>query len=103
MSFNEMTTHQFDNSGRGPLNVPGFHSIPVDFQLSRDSQFSHGIIPRIENRPTRLTAREIEMLRCINEVTDENHWHERVLNPEAVKVWKERAFKQPLMSERAWD
>lgn len=97
-----MATYQFDNSGRGPLKIPGFNSIPVDLQLSVDSQFLHGIIP-YWHRPSRLTARELEMLRCMDEITDEVGWHDNVHDAKVVGQWRERAFKEPMMSERAWN
>lgn len=33
----------FDNSGNGPLCVPGFGSILLEYELPSDARFAHGI------------------------------------------------------------
>lgn len=78
----------FDNSGdgpirvpgfNGPLRVPGFDGIPAHYDLPRSHRFSHGVSDGQGNfRPSgvsdwyggRLTAREVAMLSFMNDVLD---------------------------------
>ncbi|RHZ45580.1 DUF4246 domain-containing protein [Aspergillus thermomutatus] len=96
---------QFSNTGQGPLQVPGFNGIPLDYQLPREDRFAHGFV---EFRHTpRLTAREVAMLRVMEAVTEEARWDEAVLQPDESRLaqWHENAQKTEgfLISPAAWD
>lgn len=34
-----------DNSGDGPLQVPGFRDMPIDYELKIEQCFAHGALP----------------------------------------------------------
>lgn len=88
-----------DNSGNGPLRVPGF-GYDVSMQRKMDDRFSHGFLDWTQ---TQLTAREIAMLHQMNRITDEPRWEVNVNNPAVVARWASEALAAPLISPRAWD
>ncbi|PYH44840.1 uncharacterized protein BP01DRAFT_357185 [Aspergillus saccharolyticus JOP 1030-1] len=47
----------FDNSGDGPLRVPGFGTIPLTYELPSDARFAHGI--QEWRQAPAVTAREL--------------------------------------------
>jgi len=82
---------KFDNSGSGPLLVPGFSGmacfVEAEPQVGR-RRFGYAI----HNRwPMRATAREISMIRAIEKVTDRPDWHQDVFSEEKLAEWKEEA------------
>jgi hypothetical protein len=95
----------FDNSGQGPLQVPGFNGVLLEYQLPQEDRFAHGFV---EFRHTpRLTAREVAMLRVMEVITEEDRWDEAVLQPDESRLteWYENAQKTEgsLISPAAWD
>jgi hypothetical protein len=95
------STIPLDNSGRGPLQVPGFNSIPIHYELKSEDRFAHG--EREWRQTPGVTAREQAMVDLMNKLTDKPGWHVDVFNDEIVDKWRENAFKTcPLMSEKAW-
>ncbi|RHZ57435.1 hypothetical protein CDV55_101212 [Aspergillus turcosus] len=96
---------RFDNSGQGPLQVPGFNSVLLDYQLPQEDRFAHGFV---EFRHTpRLTAREVAMLRVMEVITEEDRWDEAVLQLDEPRLaqWYVNAQKTEgfLISPAAWD
>ncbi|KAK3934566.1 hypothetical protein QBC46DRAFT_324902 [Diplogelasinospora grovesii] len=65
----------FNNSGDGPLLVPGF-GLPVDVECTPMERFAHGAHDWAQPR---LTAREIAMLRLMDRLTEVPDWHVKVL------------------------
>ncbi|KAF5015691.1 hypothetical protein F66182_12884, partial [Fusarium sp. NRRL 66182] len=95
------TTIPLDNSGRGPLRVPGFHGIPIHYELKPEARFAHG--EREWRQMPAVTAREQAMVDLINKVTDKPGWHLKIFKDEFVDKWRDKAFKtSSLMSEKAW-
>jgi hypothetical protein len=90
-----------DNTGKGPLRVPGFNDIPLYFEFPREARFAHGFADWSQN--PRLTAREVAMLRFMDSVTDEPGWENKVANPAALDSWRAKAFSQYGLSQQAWD
>ncbi|BDD56300.1 hypothetical protein MPDQ_002040 [Monascus purpureus] len=95
----------FDNSGNGPLQVPGFGSIALDYDLPREARFAHGLV---EFRHTpRLTAREMAMLRVMQRITEQPGWHQALLehNEARLAQWHREAQAEEgfLLSAAAWD
>ncbi|KAH0429957.1 hypothetical protein CcaCcLH18_08102 [Colletotrichum camelliae] len=90
---------QFDNTGNGPLNVPGF-PLAVSIEHGHDERFAHGFNDWAQDR---LTAREIAMISLINDITDKPGWSKDVLNDVNVASWRVEALARPLMSPLAWD
>lgn len=89
----------FDNSGTGPLRVPGFGGIPVTAQRTPTERFAYGSHDWAQPR---LTAREMAMLRTMNLVTDTPGWYTVVFDDEAVDGLRPDALVQPLISDAAW-
>lgn len=91
-----------DNSGRVPLQVPGFNGIPNDFELKCENRFAHGVnewqqVPAV-------TARELAMVGVMNIVADKFRWNVDIFDEGIVADWREEAFAStPLMSEQAWN
>ncbi|KAI1875747.1 uncharacterized protein JN550_002033 [Neoarthrinium moseri] len=88
----------FDNSGKRPLNVPGFNC-PYDIELGSQYRFQHGAN---DFTAPRLTAREIAMLRVMNALTDKPNWHSKILDEAISEKWRAEALGMPLMSEKSW-
>ncbi|GJP97455.1 hypothetical protein AlacWU_10354 [Aspergillus niger] len=99
-----MTT--LTNNGDGPLQVPGFGSIPLDFQLPPEARFAHGLLDY--RHSPRLTKREMAMLRLMQQVTEQPGWDSAVINEDEVQLaqWYRDATEGPdghLISAAAWD
>ncbi|PWY81088.1 hypothetical protein BO83DRAFT_414378 [Aspergillus eucalypticola CBS 122712] len=94
------------NDGEGPLQVPGFGSIPLDFQLPPEARFAHGLL---DYRHTpRLTKREMAMLRLMQQVTEKPGWDAAVLDSNEMQIaqWYREATEGPdghLISTAAWE
>jgi hypothetical protein len=101
MSDASMNEAIIDNSGRGPLRVPGFGGIPIEHELNCEDRFAHGIndwqqVPAV-------TAREFAMVAVMNTLTDKPDWQVKIFDDQAVASWREEAFATtPFMSEKAW-
>ncbi|GLI81293.1 hypothetical protein PoHVEF18_009669 [Penicillium ochrochloron] len=82
--------------------VPGFNGIPLDVRASLDTTFagassSHWL-------PSPMTAREIEMLRLMNDLTDHPLWDRLVFDESTLQTWQKEAMARfPLISLKAWD
>jgi hypothetical protein len=95
-----MARNQLHNDGHRPLAVPGFNNFPIYLELPAEERFTHGAN---EWEPPPLTARELAMLKVMNEATEKPDWHHQVFDDEIVINWREEALKTRLMSNRAWD
>ncbi|KAI3013117.1 hypothetical protein CBS147346_120 [Aspergillus niger] len=94
------------NNGDGPLQVPGFGSIPLDFQLPPEARFAHGLLDY--RHSPRLTKREMAMLRLMQRVTEQSGWDSAVINGDEAQLaqWHRDAREGPdghLISAAAWD
>lgn len=90
----------FDNTGDGPLQAPGF-GVAVDLQLPYRDRLAHGANDFKQSPP--LTAKEVAMLGVMNALTDKLDWHEKILDDEIADRWGEEALAVPLMSREAWE
>lgn len=89
-----MADAAFHNKGTAPLRVPGF-GLPVDYELKRwTGCFSHGVN---DYRGSRLTVREVAMLRFMNSITDKPGWERKLFDEEIVQRWREEGKRIPLM------
>ncbi|KAH6719947.1 hypothetical protein BKA61DRAFT_707942 [Leptodontidium sp. MPI-SDFR-AT-0119] len=68
-----------DNSGSGPLRVPGFNRVSLYLDLDPAERFAHGSASPWRQSP-RITARELAMLRLMNKITDEPLWNDNVFD-----------------------
>ncbi|KAJ0271071.1 hypothetical protein CBS470a_013332 [Colletotrichum nupharicola] len=89
----------FDNTGNGPLNVPGF-PLAVSIERSHNERFAHGFNDWAQDR---LAAREIAIISLINDITDKPGWSKDVFDDAKVATWRAEALARPLMSPLAWD
>ncbi|GKZ33832.1 hypothetical protein AbraIFM66950_003916 [Aspergillus brasiliensis] len=94
------------NNGDGPLQVPGFGSIPLDFQLPPEARFAHGLLDY--RHSPRLTKREMVMLHLMQQVTEKQGWDSAVINGDEAQLaqWHRDAIEGPdghLISTAAWD
>ncbi|RAH44912.1 DUF4246 domain-containing protein [Aspergillus brunneoviolaceus CBS 621.78] len=94
----------FDNSGDGPLRVPGFGTIPLTYELPSDARFAHGI--QEWRQAPAVTARELAMTTAMNRLTDRPNWHVDVFDDGVVARWRQDSIASlamnPLLSDRAW-
>ncbi|KAL7650252.1 hypothetical protein ACMYSQ_012052 [Aspergillus niger] len=104
-SIHEPPIISFDNSGDGPLRVPGFGDVPLDYELPCDARFAHGI--KEWRQAPAVTARELAMTAVMNRLTDRPNWHVDVFDDEVVARWRQDSSASiamnPLLSNRAWD
>ncbi|GKZ19918.1 hypothetical protein AbraIFM66951_001205 [Aspergillus brasiliensis] len=94
------------NTGDGPLQVPGFGSIPLDFQLPPEARFAHGLMDY--RHSPRLTRREMAMIRLMQHATEKPGWDSAVINGDETQLaqWHRQATEGPdghLISAAAWD
>ncbi|KAJ5934160.1 hypothetical protein N7466_003707 [Penicillium verhagenii] len=90
-----------DNSGRAPLQVPGFGEVPIDYEIQCDARFAHGMNEWCQ-RPA-VTARELAMTATMNNITDQPGWHVDVFNDQVVAQWRKEAVEtSSLLSDKAW-
>lgn len=108
----------YDNSGAGPLRVPGF-GMQIDADLQEDSvrrQLLDKNVPWATLRDEayfaegiegwqgkRLTAREVAMLGLMESITDKPNWDAKVFDDTVVGKWRVEALALPLISEPAWE
>jgi hypothetical protein len=90
-----------DNSGTGPLVVPGLNGIPLNpaRQITEDAAFVHGADSWGGER---LTAREVSMLALMDSITDKENWDQKVFDEDIVAKWRTEATALPLISEKTW-
>ncbi|RDH31018.1 hypothetical protein BDQ94DRAFT_180730 [Aspergillus welwitschiae] len=104
-AIQEPTLISFDNSGDGPLRVPGFNGISLKCVLPPDARFAHGI-EEWRQAPA-VTARELAMTAVMNRLTDRPNWHVDVFDDVVVARWRQdntaSIAMNPLLSDRAWD
>jgi hypothetical protein len=89
---------EFNNTGDGPLMVPGFNGVPFDALASSDFVGSELWYP------PPFTTRELEMLRLMNSLTDRPGWEELVFDASTMQTWRNEVMAQfPLISPKAWE
>jgi Protein of unknown function (DUF4246) len=88
---------QMDNSGSGPLKVPGFglpltfehedhwHKVWKNFALAAAGNFT----------AERMTKREVAMVRFMEAITDKPGWNRKVRHEEIVAKWWDEASEFP--------
>lgn len=96
----------YDNSGTGPLRVPGFNGVIInDLQDDLgDDMFYYQQGLDDEWAGERLTVRELKMLALMDSVTDKPNWDQKVFDEKIVAKWRtEATAADPLMSDKTWD
>ncbi|KAJ1705717.1 hypothetical protein G4B11_008503 [Aspergillus flavus] len=100
-----MSNTELDNSGTGPLKVPGFNNIPLELALGSDDDSEdrfYDAVP-MDWYSSPLTARELAMLNLMETLTDRPGWYNLVFDKSTVAKWSEEAMTRPMMSRKAWD
>lgn len=93
---------QMDNSGKGPLMVPGFGGLPINYTLPPGDRFAHGVHD-YQQTPA-VTAREMAMTRAMGCIVDKPGWHKNVFDEATIATWKSEAQDQDrLISDKAWN
>ncbi|OJK03589.1 hypothetical protein ASPACDRAFT_1862977 [Aspergillus aculeatus ATCC 16872] len=90
-----------DNSGDGPLQVPGFNDIPLYYELPRGSRFAHGIADW--RQIPQLTLREVCMLQFMSYVTEQPNWENKCDDPDTLEIWREKADSAFDLDQPCWD
>ncbi|CAI7583195.1 unnamed protein product [Penicillium glandicola] len=90
----------------GPLQVPGFGSIPPTFELPPEARFAHGLV-EYRHSP-RLTKREMAMLRLMRHITEHPGWDRAILDSDETKLvqWYQDATEETegfLISTATWN
>ncbi|KAH0169883.1 hypothetical protein KCU67_g2875, partial [Aureobasidium melanogenum] len=89
----------FDNSGHGPLAVPGF-GYPLELELHPEDRFTHGI--REWFQEPNITARELAMLSFMDKITDKPTWSTDVFDDKATSQLYQEALRSRLISPQTW-
>jgi hypothetical protein len=90
----------FDNSGHGPLAVPGF-GFPLEIELYPEDRFTHGVREWYEE--PNITARELAMLSLMDDITDKATWSTDVFDDKFVFQLGQEAMRRDLISPKTWD
>ncbi|CAK7275552.1 hypothetical protein SEPCBS57363_006752, partial [Sporothrix epigloea] len=77
---------EFDNSGRGPLRVPGFGGIPINYELPVEARFAHGF--QEWHSTFMVTAQEMAMVAVMDRLTDKPNWFIDVFDDAVVAQWR---------------
>ncbi|KAJ5971677.1 uncharacterized protein N7479_001595 [Penicillium vulpinum] len=90
---------ELDNSGTGPLRVPGFNGVPLWYEQPKDNRFAHGIADW--RQIPQLFLRELSMLQLISYVTEQPGWENKCEDPQTLQEWHQYAnsvfeFDEPL-------
>lgn len=87
------------NNTGGPRHVPGIH-VAVNFERLPSLQFSHGFGLWKQHR---LSNAEIDMIRLMNDITDEPSWHTDINDLGIVTGWKDLALSNYISDSSLWD
>ncbi|PYH85253.1 hypothetical protein BO82DRAFT_380854 [Aspergillus uvarum CBS 121591] len=90
-----------DNSGDGPLQVPGFNDIPLYYELPRGSRFAYGIADWRQR--LQLTLREVCMLQFISYVTEQPDWENKCDDPDTLETWRVKANTVFDLDQPCWE
>ncbi|KAG9840362.1 hypothetical protein KCU98_g9291, partial [Aureobasidium melanogenum] len=90
----------FDNSGHGPIAVPGF-GYPLEQELHPEDRFTHGVHEWFQE--PNLTARELAMLSLIDNITDKTTWSTDVFDDKKTSQLAQEALLSHLISPKTWE
>lgn len=91
---------KLDNSGNGPLQVPGFNGGPLFYEHSRDNRFAHGIVDWRTIPP--FFFREACTLEFMSFVTDQPGWDKKSTDPQILEEWHQHAVSVFDLDEPEW-
>ncbi|KAF3394386.1 hypothetical protein F1880_004724 [Penicillium rolfsii] len=91
---------KLDNSGNGPLRVPGFNGVPLYYEHPKDNRFAHGIADW--RQFPQLFLREVSMLQLMSFVTDQPGWDKKCTDAKTLEEWHKHAVSLFDLDEPAW-
>lgn len=92
---------KFDNSGNGPICVPGF-GLPLYYELPINERFLSSF-DADKLRHDRMTPLELEMLRVMCNYTNSPNWSTDIFDVEKLAVWKQQVLGQnSVITSEAW-
>jgi hypothetical protein len=80
---------KLDNSGTGPLRVPGFNGVPLFYEHPKDNRFAHRICDWRQSPQLFLT--ELSMLQFMSYTTEQPNWENKSENPQTLEEWHRHA------------
>ncbi|KAJ6036599.1 Protein of unknown function DUF4246 [Penicillium herquei] len=94
------TNIELDNSGAGPLRVPGFNGVPMFYEHSKDNRFAHGIADW--RQTPQLFLRELCMMQFMSYVTEQPYWENKHEDPQTLEIWHQHAVSVFDLDEPSW-
>ena len=91
---------ELDNSGTGPLRVPGFNGVPLFYEQSKDNRFAHGIFDW--RQIPQLFLRELSMLQFMSYVTEQPDWDNKSEDLQTLEEWHQHAVLVFDLDEPSW-
>ncbi|KAJ5771872.1 hypothetical protein N7520_002401 [Penicillium odoratum] len=91
---------ELDNSGTGPLRVPGFNGVPVFYEHSKNNRFAHGIVDW--RQTPQLFLRELSMLQFMLYVTEQPDWENKHEDQQTLEEWRQHAISVFDLDEPSW-
>ncbi|KAJ5898051.1 hypothetical protein N7504_008339 [Penicillium tannophilum] len=91
---------ELDNSGTGPLRVPGFNGVPVFYEHPKNNRFAHGIVDW--RQTPQLFLRELSMLQFMLYVTEQPGWENKHEDPQTLEEWRQHAISVFDLNEPSW-
>ncbi|KXG50195.1 Protein of unknown function DUF4246 [Penicillium griseofulvum] len=100
MTETDFPTVKLDNSGAGPLRVPGFNGVPLHYEQPKDNRFAHGIADW--RQTPQLFLRELCMLQFMSYVTEQPGWENKCEDPQTLEEWHQHADSVFDLDEPSW-
>ncbi|KAJ5156925.1 Protein of unknown function DUF4246 [Penicillium canariense] len=91
---------KLDNSGNGPLRVPGSSGVPLYYEHSKGNRFAHGIADW--RQIPQLFLREVSMLELMSFVTDQPGWDKKSTDAQTLEDWHQHAVSLFDLDEPSW-
>lgn len=91
---------KLDNSGTGPLRVPGFNGVPLFYEHPKDNRFAHGICDW--RQIPQLLLVELSMLQFMSYVTEQPDWENKSEDPQTLEEWHRHAVSVFDLDESSW-
>ncbi|KAJ5924927.1 hypothetical protein N7454_007566 [Penicillium verhagenii] len=91
---------ELDNSGTGPLRVPGFNGVPMFYEHPKYNRFAHGIVDW--RQTPQLFLGELYILQFILYVTEQPDWENKQEDPQTLEEWHRHAISVFDLDEPSW-
>ncbi|KAG0155503.1 hypothetical protein PDIDSM_1080 [Penicillium digitatum] len=91
---------KLDNSGAGPLRVPGFNGVHLAYEQPKDARFAHGIADW--RQIPQFFLQELCMLQFMSYVTEQPDWENKTEDPHTLEEWHQHANSVFDLDESSW-